>query len=62
MRRRVLALAAVAILGSAGAAVAKPKPLPAGMKIITKLGRPYVQQGSTTVALRDDDLADYEKI
>ncbi len=43
-----------------GSAVAKP--LPAGMKIVTKLGRPYVQQGAITVALRDDDLADYEKI
>jgi hypothetical protein len=32
------------------------------MKVITKLGRPYVQQGTTTVALRDDDVADYEKI
>ncbi|HTL35023.1 MAG TPA: hypothetical protein VL326_17970 [Kofleriaceae bacterium] len=38
------------------------KPLPGGMKVVTKLGRPYIQQGSTTVALRDDDLADYEKI
>ncbi len=38
------------------------KPLPTGMKVITKLGRPYVQQGPVTVALRDDDVADYEKI
>jgi len=38
------------------------KPLPKGMKVITKLGRPYVQQGQVTVALRDDDVADYEKI
>jgi hypothetical protein len=49
----------------AAPAVAKPavaKPLPGGMKVITKLGRPYVQQGKVTVALRDDDVADYEKI
>lgn len=41
---------------------ASAKPLPGGMKVTIKLGRPYIQQGSTTVALRDDDLADYEKI
>src|SRR5258706_5814135 len=58
---RALVLASIAILASHVAA-AKPRSLPAGMKVIAKLGRPYVQQGSTTVALRDDDLADYEKI
>lgn len=61
MPRAPFVVAAVAVLGS-GVAHAKPKPLPAGMKVIAKLGRPYVQQGATTVALRDDDLADYEKI
>ena len=33
MRRRVLVLAAVAILGNGGVAVAKPKPLPAGVPV-----------------------------
>lgn len=60
MRRVLLMLAVVAL--SSGVAIAKPKPLPAGMKVVAKLGRPYVQQGATTVALRDDDVADYEKI
>jgi hypothetical protein len=52
-------LVAVGMLVSAAAV---GKPLPAGMKVITKLGRPYVQQGSVIVALRDDEVADYEKI
>jgi hypothetical protein len=38
------------------------KPLPGGMKVVAKAGRPYIQQGSNAVSLRDDDLADYEKI
>lgn len=60
MPRVPFVLAAIAV--ASGVASAKPKPLPAGMKVVAKLGRPYVQQGAITVALRDDDLADYEKI
>jgi hypothetical protein len=54
-------LVILAVLVGGGTRV-HAKPLPGGMKVVTKLGRPYIQQGSTTVALRDDDLADYEKI
>ncbi len=50
------------LFATSASAAPKRKPLPGGMKVITKLGRPYVQQGATTVALRDDDVADYEKI
>lgn len=50
------------VLASSATAAPKRKSLPGGMKVITKLGRPYVQQGATTVALREDDVADYEKI
>jgi hypothetical protein len=43
-------------------AAADAKPLPGGMKVVAKAGRPTIQQGATAVPLRDDDLADYEKI
>lgn len=49
-------------IGLVIAGAANAKPLPPGMKVILKLGRPYIQQGGVTVALRDDDLADYEKV
>jgi hypothetical protein len=64
MRTMVVVIGVLVGAQLAGAApkVAKPKPLPGGMKVVAKLGRPYVQQGATTVALRDDDVADYEKI
>lgn len=63
MRTMVVVLG-IAVAGGAHAAPkpAKPKPLPRGMKIVTKDGRPYVQQGALTVPLRDDGAADYEKI
>lgn len=64
MRTGLLVIAMMVVGTSAYAAPkpAKPKPLPAGMKVVTKLGRPYIQQGQMLVALRDDDVADYEKI
>jgi hypothetical protein len=43
-------------------AAANAKPLPGGMKVVAKAGRPTIQQGAIAVPLRDDDLADYEKI
>lgn len=60
--RTLIVVLGMAIAASALAGTPKPKPLPGGLKVITKLGRPYVQQGAITVALRDDDVADYEKI
>lgn len=53
---------AIAASATAGPKPTRPKPLPGGMKVVSKLGRPYVQQRAITVALRDDDVADYEKI
>jgi hypothetical protein len=61
MRTTVVVLVVAMVTISADAAP-KPKALPGGMKVVTKAGRPYVQQGALTVALRDDDAADYEKI
>lgn len=58
----VIGLMAVGSTADAGPKPAKPKPLPGGMKVVTKVGRPFVQQGQTLVALREDDAADYEKI
>jgi len=58
----VIALMVVGASADAGPKPAKPKPLPGGMKVIAKLGKPYVQQGQTLVALRDDEASDYEKI
>jgi hypothetical protein len=49
------------VIGVLFAGTAVGKPLPGGMKVVIKEGRPYVQQGQVTVPLRDDDAADYEK-
>lgn len=57
--RGMIVVASIVYL-TLGAADAKP--VPSGLKVGAKAGRPYIQQGSIAVALRDDDLADYEKI
>ncbi len=60
--RTTIVVAVVTAMTIGAQAAPKPKPLPGGMKVIAKLGRPYVQQGALTVPLRDDEAADYEKI
>lgn len=65
MRKMVVVLGVVTamnLFAHAAPKPAKPKPLPGGMKVIARDGRPYVQQGALTVPLRDDDAADYEKV
>jgi hypothetical protein len=59
---RTLLVVGMVMIVAVVAADAEGGPLPRGMKVVAKAGRPLVQQGALTVDLRDDGAADYDKI
>jgi len=62
MRTTIVVLGMLLATTAGAGGPPKPKPLPAGMKVIAKDNRAVVQQGALTVPLRDDDPADFDKI